>query len=587
VALTVVVGALAAWMGWSIRPDDPRATRITRFELNLPENERLFASGTRNIAVSSDGTRLAYAANGQLHLWDLDRLAPAPIRGTEGSGSGGPRAPFFSPDGQWLGYWADGQIKKIAIAGGAAVALADAPRTLTGASWAQDGTIVYGQANEGIWRVSASGGKAERLVEVDRAQAVSNPIVLPGGQILFTRAVFGRGWEEGQIVVRRLSDGADRTLVDGGTDAQYLPSGHLVYVARGTLFAVPIDLDSTETPRAPTAVVDEIWQQRVSGNAELAVSANGTLVYVPRRVSAASRQLVWVDRQGREEALDVPPRPYLYPRLAPKGERVALDIADQRRDIWIFDFARKTLDLLTADSSPDRAPTWMPDGRRIVFTSDRPEGSGLFWQEVDAAADPKPLIEPGTLPLQFATAATPDGTRLVLRATANGNDLMLFTLSGEPRMQPLVTSQFSENNADISPDGHWIAYESNRSNRDDVYVRPFPDREATQVLVSPGGGSEPVWSRTTNELFYRNPAGGIMAVTFRGGATWSASTPIEIVKNAYYTGEQGLDLRTYDVSADGKRFLMIKEPAEGGPARQAIVVVQNWQEELKRLVPIK
>jgi serine/threonine-protein kinase len=580
----VVVGAIAAWLGWSLRSDNSNARRITRFALSLPENERLFAAGTRNLALSPDGMRLAYAANGRLYLWEFDRLASTPIRGTEGSGASSPRAPFFSPDGQWVGYWADGHIRKIAIAGGASVALGEAPRNPTGTTWTQEGTIVYGQANEGIWRVSANGGTAERIVDIDRTQGASNPIMLPDGRILFTLAVFGRGWDEGEIVVQRLQDGARHVLVNGGTDAQYLPSGHLVYVSRGTLYAVPMDPNATEISRAPTAIVEQVWQQRISGNAEFAVSATGTLVYVPQSASATSRQLVWVDRQGREEAVDVPPRPYLYPRLSPRGDRLALDIAEQRRDIWIYDFARKTLDLLTSDSAPDRAPMWTPDGRRIVFTSDRPEGSGLFWQDASGGSDAEALIQPGTLPLQFATAATADGKRFVLRTTTKGNDLMLFTPNGEPRLQSLLDSQFSENNADISRDGRWIAYESNRSNRDDVYVRPFPDtRGGEQVLISPGGGTEPLWSRASNELFYRTPGGGVIAVPFDAGSTWSARAPVEIVKFPYYVGEQGLDLRTYDVSPDGLRFLMIKEPSETGPVRQTIVVVQNWTEELKRL----
>ena len=298
----------------------------------------------------------------------------------------------------------------------------------------------------------------------------------------------------------------------------------------------------------------------------------------PGAGATAERTLVWVDRQGREEALAAPPRPYLHPRISPDGTRVAVAIADQENDIWVWDLARHTLNRLTFDPAPDFAPVWTPDGRRLVFFSQRGPESGLFVQLADGTGTAE-RVATGAPP----SAVTPDGTQVLFAITGN-QDPAIAALDGTRRVRPLLTHPSVERNAIVSPDGRWLAYESDSSGRFEVYVRPFPDVQAGQWLISPAGGTRPLWARNGQELFYVAPGGALMArrVDPRDHA-WRASTPTKVVDGPYVT-EGVRDRRTYDVSADGRRFLVIKRSANEATAPQ-IIVVQHWTEELKRLVP--
>jgi serine/threonine-protein kinase len=384
-----------------------------------------------------------------------------------------------------------------------------------------------------------------------------------------------------QVAVLDLATGTYKVVVRGGSHAHYVPSGHLVYTAEGTLRAVPFDLGRLEAGRMPVTVLPRLVTTQ-QGAGDFDVAADGTLAYVdaPGATSPAARTLVWVDRQGREEPLGVPPRPYFHPRVSPDGARVAVAIEDQENDIWVWDLTRRTLGRLTFGLAADFAPVWTPDGHRLVFFSQRDGESGVFWQPADRPGGAEKLAT-GAPP----SGVTPDGTQVIFGYGGN-QDLMMLSLDGTRRVQPLLTGTPAvERNGVVSRDGRWLAYESDSAGRFEIYVRPFPNASAGQWLISTAGGTRPLWAPNGQELFYVAPDGALMAVRAHpGDDRWSSGSPTKILEGPYVT--RGLrDKRTYDVSADGKKFLMVKQPAN--QAAPQIVVVQNWTEELKRLVPTK
>jgi hypothetical protein len=413
------------------------------------------------------------------------------------------------------------------------------------------------------------------------------PEFLPGAQaVLFTILASSGGLDNAQVAVLDLRTGAYMPLLLGGHHAHYVPTGHLVYGAAGTLRAVPFDLGRREVTGPPVLILDSIMTT-VTGGINVTVANAGTLAYEPGRGSVdTERSLVWVDRMGREEPLPTPLRRYFYPRISPDGTRVALDIRDQAQDIWIWDFARQTLTRFTFDPTPDLYPVWTPDGRRLAFASDRAGPRNLYSQAADSTGTPQRLTE--SAKAQTPYGMTPNGDVLVLREDAppGGSDLFVLPLApgtkGAP--QPLIQTMFAELNAELAPDGRWIAYQSNESGREEIYVRPFPDVAGGRWQVSTGGGRTPLWARSGRELFYRSTDGAVMVLRVEPGPAWRGSPPTQVLPARYYdsTGTTG---RTFDIAPDGRRFLMIKEGAGEGAAPPQIVVVQNWLEELRRLVP--
>ena len=308
-----------------------------------------------------------------------------------------------------------------------------------------------------------------------------------------------------------------------------------------------------------------------------------------RRALGAQRTLVWIDRQGREEPTNAPLDGYLYPRLSPDGTRVALQVIGvQNWDIWIWDLARQTKTRFTFDAPPDQYPVWTPDGRRLVWGSPRMGPSNLYWQAADGTGAVERLTESPND--HSAYGFSRDGRQLLLReeGTDIRETLTLLTLDGDRRMTSLIRTTFNQRNGEISPDGRWLVYESDESGREEIYVRPFPEVDRGRWQVSTGGGLRPLWARNGRELFYQAPDGALLGVpvAVEGGGSFRAGPPTKLVAGRYYMGEIYTSGRTYDVSADGRRFLMIKDaPAgEAGPPPQ-LVVVLHWFEELKRLVP--
>jgi serine/threonine-protein kinase len=599
VAAIVSVAAIGWWLGARSRPREPEA--VTRFAVSMGER---VTTPWRLVALSPDGKTLAYVANSRVHLRPLDRLEATPVRGTESSGgrnSPGSRNPVFSPDGQWIAFWLDGQIKKVGITGGAAVVIAPA-RTTTSITWEDDGTILFTEGGN-VLRVSEAGGKPEVIVG-DSSGLVQSPHLLPGTRsILYTLFPAGMANAEPEIVVRSLDSGQQQTVIRGGVDADYLPTGHLAYYAAGTLLAVPFDRRALRVTGAPVPVAENVADSRFPGRvvvAQVAMSRSGTLAYViggrNSFADAGSRTLVWADRAGREETLGAPEKPYVYPRLSPDGRRVALTVRDPAREIWIFDIDRRALARLTSDPAEERHNTWTPDGKRIIFASDRAGDAAIWWQAADGTSPAERLAGfPFNRVSNFLpNGVTPDGSKLL--ATVNEGpggstlaDVWIVPLIGDHQPAPLLQAPSIERNAEISPDGRWIAYESLETGRSEIYVRPFPSVTAGKWPVSTGGGSQPLWARSGKELFFVAPSGALMSVPVGGGTPLTIGPPARVFDGSFVWVLPTYAGRQYDVSSDGQRFLVMKPSSSQDQADvpTSITIVQNWTEELKQRVPTR
>jgi serine/threonine-protein kinase len=590
----IIVGA-ATWAVMRVPAESPRPVR---FAIVPPAAEPLMVGPDRDIAISPDGTQIVYrAGQGEAHLAvrTVDQLEARSLAGTTGN----VRGPFMSPDGQWVGFFSNrNELQKVSITGGPPITLCRVAGGSRGASWGPDDTIVFATSDSttGLLSVPANGGKPNVLTTPDRGRGEIDhlfPAILPGGRaVLFT--ITSSQPEDAQIAVLDLKTGQRKTLIRGGSHAEYVATGHLVYAAAGTLRAVRFDLGRLEVLSDPVQVVEHVMTTG-TGAANFAISERGTLVYVPGGVSTGAQSLAWINRQGAEEPIKAPPRSYVIPRLSPDGTRIALDVRDQETDIWIWDLAHETLTRLTFDPGFDAWPIWTPDGRRIVFTSGRGGTPNLWWRLADGTgADERLTTSPHD---QRPASFSPDGKVLVVREIMpkTGVDLMLLGTdglstglrTGKPQTEPLIATTFNEDGGEISPDGQWLAYHSNETGQDQVYVRPFPKVESGKWQVSTGGGAWPAWARNGRELFYVT-ASGLMAVSVQITPDFRTTTPTKVVGGQFFRSQAG---RSYDVSADGQRFLMIKNAAAIGQAADAtaprLIVVEHWSEELKARVPTK
>ncbi|MBI4479370.1 MAG: serine/threonine-protein kinase [Acidobacteria bacterium] len=583
--LAAVLAALAVWQ--SRRSAPPGFTGPARLTVNLPPAEQLGDLNFPALAFSPDGTQLAYIGSHgdtqQIFLRSLDSQETKPIPGTEGAAT-----PFFSPDGQWIGFFAQGKLKKVSIAGGFVQTLCDAA-SQNGGSWAADNTIFFAPSQAtGLWKVSTSGGQPEEVTKLDRSKGqVSHrwPQVLPGGKALLFTVMTGLGLDENQIVTQTIGTGEQRVLVQGSTMARYSATGNLVYWRAGTLLALPFDPERLElTDTVPVSIAEEVLLNNGGPSAaQFALSATGSLAYLSGSAHQNERRLVWVDRKGAVEPVAAPPRSYRSLALSPDGRKVATEVTSNISDIWILDLARDAMTRTTSEPGGVRAPIWTPDGKRIVYRAIRSGFRNLFWRAVDGRGDEERLTASEENP--SPTSVSPDGKALAFLnvSPTTGNDIWVLALADDPRQagaspqqagaearkpKVFLRTPFSEGGAEFSPDGHWLAYRSNESGHDEIYVQPFPG-PGGRTQISTDGGAGPRWARNGRELFYLN-GDKMMVVEVNATITGFTATKPRVLFEGRYTGDN------YDVAPDGQRFLMIQNVEPEQPATQ-INVILNWQ----------
>jgi serine/threonine-protein kinase len=593
-------GLVVGISAWSLWPAAER--RVTRLAMNQPADQPL-ALGTQSpdVALSPDGTRTAYTitvdGRAALAVRSLDALdATVVYEGTS-------NAPFFSPDGAWIGFndQVDDTIKRVAVTGGPALTVGEvgAPR-MAGAAWSEDGTIIFGTNTSGLWRVPVGGGKLEALTTLDEAQGESShewPELLPGGNaVLFAITREARALP--QIAVRDLRSGDQRVLISGGSYPKYSPTGHIVYGVEGTLRAVPFDVDRLQVTGNPAPVVDGVVT-KLSGAADFAVARDGSLVYVAGAAQSATgnRSLVWVDSTGRVEPLPTPGGDFEAVSLSPDGTRAMIGIGATagNADVWLSDLARGTLTRITTDPAFDGSPLWSPDGRRVAYASNRSGRMEVLWQAADGSGSVETLVTfPEGTTRVVPSGWSPDGKMLFVAAGPQDQalDIGIVTVGDPKSWRVLLQTPADERNPTISPNGRWLAYASRESGNYEVYIQRFPDGGGRQQ-VSVGGGHSPRWGADGRTLTYARAAIAapiaLTRVPVSGGE--SERVPITFGRPAdlfpyNYFSQQGGQW-WFDMASNGGRFLMISGGVLGADASIApqLIVVQNFFEELKRLVP--
>ena len=579
-----IVGGMSVWLS-DVRVLDPRP--VVRFALpaSTAISPRGVGVGRHVLAISPNGTHLVYWGGKLLHLRALDRLDDdIPLRGTDGA-----REPFFSPDGQWIGFLLDGQLKRMPVGGGAPIALG-AAQNPWGASWSSDDVIRYGQGSDGIWQVSPSGGAPAQLITLAKGELAHGPQLLPGGDwVLFTFSPASTdSWDEAQIVLQSPASGQRIVLIEHGRDARYLPTGHIVYGLNGVLLAVPFDVRARRVTGPAVPVVESVMDADVrTGAMHFTVSDNGTLAYLSG-ASGERSTLAWVYRNGRREPLPAEALPYSFARVSPDGTRIAVEITGSDGiSIHIGDLVRGTFTRLTSGPMQGRAPLWSPDSQRVVFYSET-DGGGLYSMAADTTGSVRRLTTSRALQTPYSWA---DGGRSLLfeerpMGRLGSADIYLLRIAGEPAATPLIHTADGEVEPAVSPDGKWLAYTLTGAFSQEVYVRPFPQVDNGRWRISTSGGSQPLWSPDGRKLFFAAP-GGAMSVSVDAAPTFRAGTPTVMFELPTFYSSGGRIGRQWDIAPDGERFLVMNpgEVAAGERSPSRIVVVLNWFEELKRLVP--
>jgi len=549
------------------------------------------------MAISSDGRFIVYSAikenpgprdKPRLFLRRFDQLEAKPIAGTEGGIS-----PFLSPDDGWVGFWADGKLMKVSVEGGVPASLCDVLLPF-GFSWGADNRIIFVlDRDSGLSRISADGGKPETLTTPDRSKgefAHRLPhCLLAGKGILFT--IMRHPWDkEPCVAVLDLLTRKWRVLLDDAADARYMANGHLAFLRQGTLMVVPFNPDELQVTGQPIPVVANIAQALIRNYSRLntaagqfGVSTSGSLVYASGGISPdQENSLVWVDYQGKEEPIVSFKAPFFSARLSPDGQRISCSTFGMEGLVWVHDLIRGTATKLASEGMSWYG-VWTPDGRRLVFDWLNTGVPNIYWQAVDGSSPMERLTQSDYF--QWPGSWTPDGETLafVEEHPETSSDIWFLSVR-DRRVTPFLNSRFFEGYPEFSPDGKWIAYVSDESGREEIYVRPFPGHQG-KWQISNEGGNQPLWARSGRELFYRSAGPGyqVWVVDVQTGSDFSAGRPRLMFEELGYV--RGTPIRAWDISADGRRFLMVKLEERKSQSISELILVQNWFEELKRLAP--
>jgi len=570
---------------------------VRRFEISVTEDTVYSRLGS-GLVASPDGRAIAYTTGQEgspqgLAVRLLDRLQETVL--SSGEGPAGPYHPFFSPDSAWIGFVTRSDLKKISVTGGAPITIASVDRS-RGAAWGPDGTIVFAPSVfSGLMRVPSTGGKVETLTTLDKAKDERThrwPQWLPGGRhVLFsTLAGDSSTFDVGTIEVVRVDTGERKVVHRGGYYARYVPTGHLLFVHRGTLFALPFDLGRMEATGAQMPVLEGLEANPSEGSAQFGVSDNGLLVYLDDVVDVAPFTIVSVDRSGRSQPLWREPGIYGTPRLSPDGRRLAVSLQrDENWDIWVYDLDREVATRVTFGERYDADPIWPPDGRWIAYESELDGKDGISKKRADGTGEAEVLLAPGKLTFPAPHSWSPDGTRIAIQSAGEGgrSDLLILPADGKGEPEVFLKTTYQESGAAFSPDGRFIAYESDETGRLEVFVASYP-AGGGKWQISAGGGAQPVWSGDGRELFFRT-ADGVMSVrTAAEGRGFRASRPEPLFKGAFLGGLRGIllpgfNFPDYDVAADGRRFVMFEGSESGRKNVTRAKVVLGWFQELERL----
>jgi serine/threonine protein kinase/Tol biopolymer transport system component len=579
-AVLAVALGLAAWSPWRASPSSGKP--LMQLYADLGSSMPLATLFGPDVIISPDGNRLVFVSGTRLFTRRLDQPKAAELAGTEGG-----MAPFFSPDSRWIAFFAGRNLKKISVEGGAAVPLCDAT-ALRGGSWGEDGDIIAAITTTGsLSRIPSAGGVPAPVTELAPGEATHRwPQILPGGRaVLFTASNSISSFDNANIEVMSFKDRRRKTLQHGGTYGRYLPSGHLVYVSKSTLFAVPFDLDKLEVYGSPAPVLQVASTQ--FGAAQFDFSQNGTLIYRIGGATGGLRMLCWLDSAGKMQPLPAKSNLFMQPRLSPNGRLLLLTITSgSGSDIYTYDYQRDILTRLTNGSGGFIFPVWSPDGRFVAFGG----GEGLLWTRADGAGKPQPLTASNSAQLPFSFS--PDGKRLAFQQYNPASPIEIFTVAVENRNghlqagKPEIYMQTPTGALlpAFSPDGRWIAYMSSESGERQIYVCAFPNK-GDRYQVSSNGGMLAVWSPNGRELFYVTEDQRIMVVTYT------------VKENSFVPDKPHLWTETriantsvfqnFDITPDGKRLVVLM-PAEGAEEQKAqnhVTFLLNFFDELRRRVP--
>jgi serine/threonine protein kinase len=578
-AILVLAGLLHSW-----KPQRSDSRPLMHFNLLMPGSPPLalfkiqgsVATPNYGLTISPDAKFVVYLADigtkTQLYLRRLNRVAAEPIAFTEDASG-----PFISPDGQWVAFFARGQLKKVFLQGGPPKVVCNAPMNSRGGSWGDDGTIIFALASGGLWHVSAEGGTPKQITSLDQSRGeISHrfPRLLPGGRaVIFTiKTNLIDSFDDAEIAVARLGTGERHILVEGGSFAEYLPSGHIVYAHGGSLMAVPFDVSRLAITGPPKLVLGGVMADPSSGAAMFGSSSAGILAYAPGTNHPFEGILMWQDQHGKLEQLSET-RCYADVRLSPNGQHLAVRILAANDDIWLYEISRRAFSRLTLGGGNYYAPVWTPDGKRLIYSSDKTGRSNLYWKDAEGSGAEQRLTTSDFE--QSATSVTPDCHRLLFDqdSSSGGRDIWTLTMQADEKPRPFIQTPFDEHGGAVSPDGRWVAYVSNDSGRDEVYVQSFPS-PARRWTISNAGGKSPIWGIRGNELFYRN-GDKMMLVAVRTRPTFSATSPRVAFDLPPHVSQ-------YDMAHDG-RFLIIQN--RGQASVDTLNVIINWFEELEHLVP--
>jgi serine/threonine-protein kinase len=563
--------------------------QLTRFALQIPEG-MFSASANPRIAISPDGAYLACnpGPTGRMLVRALRDLEFRTVEGVVRA------IPFFSPDGRWLGISQIelSKIQKVALTGGAPVSICETD-SFVGATWAE-GDVIYFVPDfpAGIVGVPATGGQPEEVVSIDFANGERQhrfPCALPGGgAVIYTTGTSDIAtFDEARIVAFSRETGQRKTLLQGGTYPRYSPSGHLLYAHDAKVFAIRFDPERLETSGEPFQVLEGVLMSRNTGAANYDVSASGDLAYIPGVCDGGARTLVWVDRNGNAEAVGLPTRSYLHPRLSPDDRELAVEIEGPSHDVYTYDFARGVLTNVTTDGV-SHWPVWSPDGIQLGYRSGPMSKLRLWRVPADRSLPPQQVTATGSS--QSAESWSPDGRALAYTVATFSTPpaIMIARLDGG-QAEAFAGGKAPAGSSKFSPDGRWLAYCSNESGGPQVYAQAFPG-PGPKIQISNEGGTDPVWKRGGGELYYRN-GDSMMAVDVSTAGAFTASRPRELWKGHYShgmsssCGAPGATSSNYDATADGTRFLMIKDEDQDRVTSKEIVVVQGWADEVRRLSP--